>query len=129
MDNLQRFGNVMNGRMKKTSNAAVPVTVELGTINGNMSLSTDSLMTPIPKGSYMIDIRLGCTTYKTSDEEHTHSGGTHGGHSGGSGTHTHNGGEHNHRLPQEFRALKAGDRVMVVWCGHEPVVTAIVTSS
>jgi len=48
---------------------------------------------------------------------------------GGSGGHSHDGGNHDHRLPKEFRPLKAGDRVMVVWCGNQPVVTNILVSS
>lgn len=129
MNNKERLGNVLDGRMKRTSGAAVPTCVELGTINNNMSLSTDSLQSPIPRGDYMIDARLGCSTYDTSSTTHSHSGGSHGGHEGGSGDHSHSGGEHTHRLPDNFRALKAGDRVMVAWCGNEPIVVAIVVSS
>ena len=129
MNNLQRLGNIMDGRMKRTSNASVPTTLELGTINSNLSLSTDSLGGSIPVGEYMIDSRLKCSTYDTSKTTHTHSGGTHGGHEGGSGDHSHSGGEHTHRLPEEFRTLKSGDRVLVAWCGNEPVVIAIVVSS
>lgn len=129
MNNKERLGDVLDGRMKKTSSAAVPTSMELGTINNNMSLSTDSLQSPIPKGDYMIDIRLKCNTYDTSKTAHTHSGGTHGGHEGGSGDHSHSDGEHTHRLPEEFRPVQAGDRVLVAWCGNEPIVVAVVVSS
>lgn len=129
MNNIQRLGNTLDGRMKKTSGAAVPTSIELGTINSNLSLSTDSLKSPIPKGDYMVDIRLASSTYNTDSTTHSHSGGTHGGHTGGSGSHSHDGGDHTHRIPEAFRALKSGDRVLVAWCGNEPVVIAIVTSS
>ena len=147
MNNKERLGSVLDGRMKKTSGAAVPTSVELGTINSNLSLTTDSLQSPIPKGEYMVDIRLSGGTYDTSSTTHTHGGGDHvhsGGdhshsdsshsHSGGDhthsgGDHTHGGGDHTHRLPEEFRLLKAGDRVLVAWCGNEPIVIAIVVSS
>lgn len=129
MDNKQRLGNILDGRMKKASAAASTVPIELGTINSNMSLTTDSLQSSIPKGEYMVDSRLCCNTYDTSNTTHSHSGGSHGGHESGSGTHTHSGGEHTHRLPDNFRGLKAGDRVLVAWCGNEPVVIAIVVSS
>lgn len=129
MDNKEKLGRVLDKRMKRTSSSAVGITAELGIINSNMSLTSDSLGSPIPKGQYMIDIRLGCSTYDTSKTTHSHSGGSHGGHDGGSGTHTHSDGEHTHRLPENFRELKAGDRVLIVWCGNEPVVTNIVTSS
>ena len=49
--NIQSLGDTLSGRMKKTAGAAVPTTIELGTINGNVSLSTDSLTTPIHKGA------------------------------------------------------------------------------
>ena len=129
MDNKQRLGNILDGRMKITSAAATSVPVELGTINSNLSLTTDSLRGAIPKGQYMIDSRLCCDTYNTSNTTHSHSGGSHGGHESGSGTHTHDGGAHAHRLPSNFRELKAGDRVLVVWSGNEAIVVAIVVAS
>lgn len=126
--NIQRLGDTLAGRMKKTASGAIPTTVELGIINANLSLTTDSLKTPIPKGDYMVDIRLKCSTYRTSKETHTHSGGSHSQYAG-SGYHSHDDGSHDHQLPVEFRPLKAGDRVLVVWCGNEPVVTNILVSS
>lgn len=129
MNNMERLGNTLDGRMKRTSGAAVPTFIELGIINKNLSLTTDSLKSPIPKGDYMVDIRLTSPTYNTSSTTHSHSGGTHGGHSVGTGDHSHSGGAHTHRVPEEFRALEAGDRVLVAWCGNEPVVISIVVSS
>lgn len=133
--NMQRLGATLSNRMKRTADGAVPTTIELGVVNDNLSITTDSLQAAIPKGEYMVDIRLTCGTYRTSRETHTHDGGSHshsgcgigGGHSGGA--HSHDGGIHDHRLPEEFRPLQAGDRVLVAWCGLEPVVIAIVTSS
>lgn len=96
--NIQRLGNILAGRMKKTANAAVPTTLELGTIGSGLSLTTDSLRALIPKGEYMVNLMLTTTD----------------------GTST---------LPDTFRGLKNGDRVLVAWCGNEPVVIAIVVSS
>ena len=127
--NMQRLGETLSGRMKKTASGAVPTTIELGIINANLSLTTDSLKTPIPKGDYMINLLLAGSAYRTSKETHTHSGGSHGGLESGSGSHSHEGGSHDHALPEGFRNLKAGDRVLVAWCGNEPVVIAIVVSS
>lgn len=110
MDNFQRLGAMFDGRIKKTSNAAVPTTVELGTINSNLSLSTDSLGGQIPKGEYMVDIRLCAKSYSTDTVATYH-------------------GSHSHQLPEDFRGIQGGDRVMVIWCGNEPVVVAIVVSS
>lgn len=129
MNNLERLGATLDGRMKRTSGAAVPTFTELGLINENMSLTTDSLKSAIPKGDYMVDARLASSSYNTSSTTHTHSGGNHDGHTSGTGSHSHSGGAHTHRLPEAFRPLKAGDRVLVSWCGNEPVVIAIVVSS
>ncbi len=127
--NMQRLGETLSSRMKKTSSAAVRTTVELGTINSNLSLTTDSLPTPIPKGDYMVNIMLAGGSYRTSSESHSHSGGSHShsgsDHSHSGGSHSHSGGEHSHELP----SLKAGDRVLVAWCGNEPVVIAVVVGS
>lgn len=97
--NIQRLGNMLAGRMKKTANAAVPTTLELGTIGSGLSLTTDSLRSMIPNGEYMVNLML------------TNTGGT------------------SEPLPDTFRGLRNGDRVLVAWCGNEPVVIAIVVSS
>lgn len=84
--NMQRLGNVLINRMRKTSTAAVPIAVELGSIHDNLSLTTDTLPVPIPKGDYMVSKTM-------------------------------------------TGALQSGDRVLVAWCGNEPVVVAVVVSS
>ncbi len=104
--NLQRLGAALSDRMKSTAGAAVPVTSELGTINKDLSLTVSSVRTAIPKGDYMVDITLSSGNYNTSSDE-----------------------SHSHRLPAAFRTLKAGDRVLVVWCGFEPIVISIITKS
>ena len=95
--NIDRLGSLIASRMKKTSSAAVPTAIELGVINANLSLTTDSLPVAIPKGDYMINLLM----------------------TGGGGP----------DLPSSFRSLRSGDRVVVAWCGNEPVVIAIVVSS
>lgn len=133
--NMQRLGEVLSGRMKKSAAAAIPTTLELGTINGNLSLTVDSIGTPIPQADYMVDLRLTHDTYYSYNElnssakkPHHHAGGTHGGHDGGNGYHTHDDGLHDHRVPSVFRRLKAGDRVLVAWIGYQPVIVAIVVA-
>lgn len=108
MNNIQRLGNTLSERMAKSARAAVPTTVELGIINSNLSLTTDGLRSPIPRGSYMVNLALTADKYKTSIEDPE---------------------RHDHDLPAEIRGLKAGDRVLVVWCGNEPVVVAVVVGS
>lgn len=116
--NMQRLGETLSERMKKASAAAVPIRLELGTIGSNLSITTDSRIT-IPKGDYMINLMLAANSYRTSSESHSHSG----------SDHSHSGGSHSHALPDAFRSLRAGDRVLVSWCGNEPVVIAVVVSS
>lgn len=115
--NIQRLGETIAGRMKKTANAAVPTCIELGIINSNLSLTTDSLKIPIPRGDYMVNLMLTGQSYETSSETHSHSG----------YDHSHSGGAHRHSVT--LRKLRSGDRVLVAWCGNEPVVVAVVVSS
>lgn len=107
--NMERLGDVLSSRMKRTSAAAIPTTVELGTINSNLSLSTDSLPGTIPRGDYMINLLYTGSEYET-----------------GSSTGNDDVEKHRHDLPSVIRPIRAGDRVLVVWCGNEPVVVAIV---
>jgi hypothetical protein len=125
--NIERFGTVMANRMKQTSNAAIPTTIELATVNSNMSITPDSLGAPIPKGEYMVNLMLTGSKI-TSKTEHSHSGGAHE-QEVGSGVHSHTGGEHDHGLPETLRNIQPGDRVVIAWCGNEPVVIAIAVSS
>lgn len=134
MSNIQKLGDVLADRMKKSANAAVPTTLELGTIGSGLSLTTDSIKTPIPPSQYMVSIKLTHDTYFTYNEmnssaaaPHHHEGGTHA-QKGGSGYHTHDDGLHDHRLPSVFRRLQVGDRVLVAWAGNEPVVIDIVVA-
>ena len=127
-NNMQRLGAALSNRMKTTAGAATRVTTELGIVNSNLSITTDVLKVTIPKGDYMVNLMLTGST-STSSEAHSHSGGSHSGHNSGDGSHSHSGGDHSHELPSSFRGLQAGDRVLVNWCGNEPVVLAIVVSS
>lgn len=126
--NMQRLGATLSNRMKRTADGAVPTTIELGVVNPNLSITTDSLQEPIPKGDYMVNIML-TGSRNISGGSHSHDGGSHDGHETEDGTHSHSGGSHSHELPDSFRGLQAGDRVLVAWCGNEPVVIAIVVSS
>lgn len=116
--NMQRFSATLANRMRRTADGAVPTYIELGVINANLSLTTDSLQAAIPKGDYMVNLML-TGGRSTSTDSHTHSG----------ADHSHSDGSHSHNLPDGFRGLRAGDRVLVAWCGNEPVVVAIVVSS
>lgn len=114
--NIDRFASIMSNQMKKTSNAAIPTTIELGTVNADLSITSDSLRDTIPVGDYMINLML-------TGEHITEAAGDHGGHETGTA------GEHSHQLPSTFRCLQSGDRVLIAWCGNDPIVIAIVVSS
>lgn len=107
--NMQRLGSTLSNRMKQTSNAAIKTTVELGTVNKNLSITPDSLRVAIPKGDYMVNLMM------TGERDTSHS-------YAGEYAHT-------HELPAAYRGLQTGDRVLIAWCGNEPVVVAIVVKS
>lgn len=128
-NNTARLATVLSDRMKKTSNAALRIIMELGTYNIDKSITPDNLRARIPKGDYMINFMLS-EVIETSTETVSISGGAHGGHEGGSGHHEHNDvGEHSHRLPEKLFPLKDGDRILIAWCGNIPVVIAKVVCS
>lgn len=135
--NVQKLGDTLSDRMKKTAGAAFKTTLELGVIDGSLSLTTDSIKNPIPKGAYMVSLALTHENYFSYNEmnssanaPHIHAGGKHDGHESGDGEHTHDAdGLHDHRAPSVFRNLRAGDRVLVAWVGHQPIVVDIVVSS
>lgn len=136
MSNIQKLGDVLAGRMKKTANAAVPTFLELGTIGEGLTLTTDSIKTPIAPSSYMVALDLTHENYYSYNELNSSKGSVHihsgGGHSQyrGTGVHTHNGSEalHDHRVPSVFRRLQVGDRVLVAWAGVEPVIISVVVA-
>lgn len=114
--NMQKLGTTLLDRMRRTSKDAVPTTLELGTVNKNLSITTDGLQAEIPKGDYMVSLMLTGGLSITGGS-HSHSG----------EDHSHSGGSHSHEV--SFRGLRAGDRILVAWCGSEPVVIAVVESS
>lgn len=121
---IEDLGKMMNGQMMNVMRANSSITLELGRINGDMSLSVSSLGNSIPKGDYMISMRLKSTAKKLTTnkkelttheaEEHTHGISAH---------------DHTVDLPGSFRGIQSGDRVLVAWVGTEPVVIDIVVSS
>jgi hypothetical protein len=132
--NIESLGSLFMDRIKKTNGAMQPLGIELGKINGDLSLSPDSSPGPIPKGEYMVcrAVNQGDAdsdwTVTENDGLHDHSGGGHSQYSG-SGEHTHTQqGPHVHqvKLPETFRTIKAGDRVLICWAGYTPVIVDIV---
>ena len=111
--NIEKLGETINKRVQDTFGARTAIIAELGTVTGNLGIQVASVGNIIPKGAYLISTRL---TMGEKDAEFT-------------GTTTDGYHPHSHRakLPEEMRSIKAGDRVLVIWCGNEPVVTDILT--
>lgn len=127
-NNIAKFASVMSDRMKQTSDAAIPTTIELGTVNADLSITSDSLQANIPVGDYMVNLMLtgekvtaaaGGQSTETAGEQSTET----------EGEETEASGDHSHQLPDTLRGLQSGDRVLLAWCGNDAVVIAIVVSS
>lgn len=138
--NMEKLGETLNKRMQKVAGSRVGIVAELGTITSNLGLKVGSLSNTIPKGDYLIARHLAYgkkngTLTKTKSGQGTHGHGPSGEHSQytGSGTHSHPASEgahvHDVLIPETMRSLKSGDRVLVIWCDNEPVVTDILIES
>lgn len=140
MSNKEKLGLAINNRMQKVISARNTPIAELGEITESLGLKVGSLGNTIPKGDYMVSRHLAygakdktLTTTKAGQGKHGHGpSGSHGQYSG-DGTHSHPATEgahvHDILIPETMRSLKAGDRVLVVWCDNEPIVTDILVSS
>ncbi len=131
MDNLTAFGELLNQQMQRVRRSGEERTLEFGTIGDDLSLTMDSLKDAIPKGEYLLALRLTALTgdnFKDHVISHVHEGGGHSQYTG-SGLHSHTDGEHSHVLPEPMRGIRPGDRVLVAWVGGQPIVMDIVTGS
>lgn len=116
-----------------------PDPLELGTIQGDMSLKLDRFAVPIPAGDYLLcrSLTLPDPMTVTVAGQGTHPHGPSGEHSqeGGSGVHSHpaSEGAHIHSVvrPAPLAPLAPSDRVLVAWVndGIDPVVIDVVVSS
>lgn len=114
---------------------ASPLLLDFGTIQGDLSLLTNTYPIPIPKTDYTVcrQLALGATgtllTSTATDGKHSH--GPSGEHAQeiGSGAHSHtNEAPHAHSVlvPEKMRKLKKDDRVLVAWVQNEAVVVDII---
>lgn len=110
--NIDKLGDTLIKQMRKTSNGAVRTVAELGTIGAGLALQPDTSPGPIPKGEYMTAIHLTMGEAGAEFAETTTDG-----------TPAHS---HKAKLPEELRSIKQGDRVLIIWCGTEPVIISIV---
>ena len=121
---IEDLGKLMGDQMKNVFEKNKGITVELGTINPDMSLSVGSLGNAIPKGDYMLPLHLTIESLIIDSEKKKLE-------TRNAEGHTHSINEHYHEveLPEVLRALSPGDRVLVAWVGTEPCVIDIMVSS
>ena len=106
-----KLATVLSQRMKKENDS--PLVLDFGEIQANGSLLTNTFPVPIPKGDYTICRHVGGLSFQIS-------GGTHAGHTAGSGSHSHT------VAPP---VISPGDRVLVAWVQSEAVVIDVIVSS
>ncbi len=58
MDNITAFSELLNKQIHRVSNAGRERVLEFGTIGDDLSLAADSLKDTIPKGDYLLAMRL-----------------------------------------------------------------------
>ena len=93
---ISRLAGLFNGMAKEASNGER--IIDLGTIQSDKSLITDTFKATIPKSDYLVLSQLKKTKIKTSKTDgHTHD-----------------------VEPQE--ELKPGDRVLVAWVSNDAVI-------
>lgn len=102
--NIEKLGETLQGRMhtvKKTGSSAL---LELATITSSLALEPDQSPGPIPKGEYSI-----CRTVsdKVMKKEKVVTGSV-------------------YMEDIRYQKLKDGDRVLIAWCGNEPVVIDLI---
>lgn len=98
--NIEKLGQTLQGRMHTVKKAGSSILIELGTISSGLQLHPDISPGPIPKGEYSICrsvsdlvLKKGKVVTGSVYMEDIH-----------------------------YQKLKDGDRVLMAWCGNEPVV-------
>ena len=143
MKGTAKLGEVLSQRMRDMQNH-VPVPLDVGVIQKDYSLKTNTFDKPIPKGEYSVcrqltlgetDKHLTYTIKAGNPNDGTHNHGSSGSHSHGNtsgGAHVHtNEGPHIHDvlIPEKMRSLKPGDRVLIAWVQNEAIVIDIIVKS
>lgn len=118
---LNKLAQVMQQRMNRNQEAHNGALIlDFGTIQGDMSLKTNTFAHPIPQADYHVcrQLTLGPTGSLLTS---TKTQGQHGGHVGGDGSH-----DHDIKVPEKMRSIKPGDRVLIAWVQSEAVVIDII---
>lgn len=135
-EGANKLAQVIVGRI--SSQTQRPDALELGVVQGDMSLKLDRFAVPIPSGEYLV-----CRRYTIPDPmtvtvagQGTHPHGPSGEHPPESGENLHehpdDEGAHVHEIvrPPELGAIEPGDRVLVAWVngGIDPVIIDVVVT-
>ena len=107
---FERLGKTLNDRMRGVSQSGKDMAPEIGTITSGFGLKVGSVSNTIPRGSYLVSRNLTMSSLTASTNEVSNH-------------------KHTVSLPSKLGAFKVGDRVLVVWCGYEPVVVAVLENS
>ena len=112
MTEKEKLALELQRRMQVVNAANTAMFPEIGTITGSVGLKLSSVNNTIPKGEYLVSRIL---TFDSSQPFTT----------------TEITGEHDHKvpLPKKLSPLKSGARVLVIWCGYEPVVVSVLENS
>ena len=98
---MNKLAGVFQSRMKSLGGS--PRALDFGTINGDMSLTTNGFPQPIPKNDYMVCRLAGGLMLQTAvagEDAHTHAA--------------------------ELPKVKPGDRVLVAWAGDDACVLDVI---
>lgn len=134
MNNIELLGRTLSGQMKTVFNGNTSVSLELGTINGDLALVVPSLENPIPHGEYMLcrQLTLGPTNevLTVTDKDGIHDVWNLG-YPNPAELKTGTAEEHVHKvlIPETMRWIMPGDHVLVAWVGTEAVVIDLVLNS
>lgn len=147
-EGVNKLAMVMQGRMKSVTEK--PVMLDIGQINGDMSLTTNQFPQTVPQSDYLVCRQLtlgkvGDIFAKTQEIGQPHAGshihkvgGTVGEETspapdppdppqktaGSDGT---DGGHQHHVIvPEKMRSIKPGDRVLVAWVGDDACIIDII---
>lgn len=120
---IEKFGDTLNKRMNRIFDGRSSIVAELGTITSNGGLQVPSLSNVIPKGDYLVNKTIDRVVTDTASD---------------TGSDTISVPEHGNftvTIGMSFSVsipicpMGPGDRVLVLWCGNEPIVAAVLKES
>ena len=103
---INKLAGILQHRMHDMNDN--PPKLDFGTIQSNMSLTTNQFPQPIPQSDYMVCRQLTLGSMDTPL------------------TSTINSAEKTVLVPEKMRSIKAGDRVLVAWIGDDICIIDII---